>query len=134
MSLKEEDREVIVTYELEKVDKILSQMELQKQMGLWEMVANRLYYALFHAMSAMLIHDHHEVGTHRGAVGRFSLYYVKNGIFSKEDAQLYSRLQTLRENGDYNCFIDVTQDEVENKYEPTLLLIEKIKKHIGSRT
>ena len=82
MSLKEEEREVIVTFELEKVDKTLAQMEVQRQAGLWEMVANRLYYALFHAVSALLIHDHHEVGTHRGAVGRFSLYYVKTGLFT----------------------------------------------------
>ena len=132
MSLKEEEREVIVTFELEKVDKTLAQMEVQRQAGLWEMVANRLYYALFHAVSALLIHDHHEVGTHRGAVGRFSLYYVKTGLFTKEEGQLYSRLQSLRESGDYNCFMEISQREVEDKYKPTLELINKIKNHISA--
>ena len=132
MSLKEEEREVIVAFELEKVDKTLAQMEVQRQAGLWEMVANRLYYALFHAVSALLIHDHHEVGTHRGAVGRFSLYYVKTGLFTKEEGQLYSRLQSLRESGDYNCFMEISQREVEDKYEPTLELINKIKNHISA--
>lgn len=130
MSLKEEERQVIVTLELEKADKIWSQLGVQVQAQLWDMAANRLYYALFHAVSAMLIHDHHEVGTHRGAVNKFSLYYVKQGIFTKADGRLYSRLQGLREDGDYNCSFDVEQDEVEEKIEPTRMLIEKIKHYI----
>ncbi len=69
------------------------------------MAANRLYYSLFHAVSALLISDHHEVGTHRGAVNKFSLYYVKEGVFTKEEGRLYSRLQRLREDGDYNCYL-----------------------------
>ena len=63
MSLREEERQVIVTLELEKADKTWAQMEVQIEAEQWELVANRLYYALFHAVSALLIHDKHEVGT-----------------------------------------------------------------------
>ncbi len=68
MSLKQEERDVIVALELEKSAKTLAQVDVMTQSGIWEMAANRLYYALFHAVSALLINDHHEVGTHRGAV------------------------------------------------------------------
>ncbi len=133
MSLKEEDREVLVMLELEKAEKTLIQLDVQLQAQLWEMAANRLYYSLFHAVSALLINDHHEVGTHRGAVNKFSLYYVKEGVFTKEEGRLYSRLQRLREDGDYNCSIDVEQDEVEEKIDPTRQLIEKIKRYIADK-
>ncbi len=133
MSLKEEDRKVLVMLELEKAEKTLIQLDVQLQAQLWEMAANRLYYSLFHAVSALLISDHHEVGTHRGAVNKFSLYYVKEGAFTKEEGRLYSRLQRLREDGDYNCSIDVEQDEVEEKIEPTRQLIEKIKRYIADK-
>ena len=52
MSLREEDRRVLVILELEKSDKTLAEMEVQLQNGLWGLAANRLYYALFHAVSA----------------------------------------------------------------------------------
>ena len=133
MSLKEEDRKVIVALELEKSDKTWSQLGIQIQAGLWELVVNRLYYSLFHAVSALLIHDSHEVGTHRGAVNKFSMFYVKTGIFTKDEGRLYSRLQQLREDGDYNCSIDVEQEEVEEKIEPTLQLINKIKQYIANQ-
>ena len=97
------------------------------------MVANRLYYALFHAVSALLINDGHEVGTHRGAINRFSLYYVKTGLFTSEVGRLYSQLQTLREDGDYNCSIDIQQKEAEDKIDPTRQLIDKIKQYIANK-
>ena len=133
MSLKEEDRKVIVTLELERVTKTLTEMEVQRQNGLWGMVANRLYYSLFHAVSALLICDHHEVGSHRGAVNKFSLFYVKEGIFTIAEGKLYSQLQRLREDGDYNCSIDVDQMDVEDKIEPTCQLIDKIKQYIAEK-
>jgi len=133
MSLKEEDRKVIVTLELERVTKTLTEMEVQRQNGLWGMVANRLYYSLFHAVSALLICDHHEVGTHRGAVNKFSLFYVKEGIFTIAEGKLYSQLQRLREDGDYNCSIDVDQMDVEDKIELTCQLIDKIKQYIAEK-
>lgn len=133
MSLKDEEREVLFTLELEKVEKTGAEMEVQVQNQLWGMAANRLYYALFHAVSALLISDHHEVGTHRGAVNKFSLFYVKEGIFTVAEGKLYSQLQKLREDGDYNCSIDVDQSDVEEKIEPTRQLIDKIKQRVSSR-
>lgn len=133
MSLKEEDRKVLVALELEKAGKTLHEMEVMRQNCLWSMTANRLYYALFHAVSALLISDRHEVGTHRGAVGKFSLFYVKTGMFTPAEGRLYSQLQSLREDGDYHCSIDIQQDEVEEKLLPTIQLIEKIKKMITAQ-
>jgi len=130
MGLKEQDRRVLVILELEKSDKTFKQMQAMLSNQIWELVANRLYYSLFHAVTALLLNDHHEVGTHRGAVNMFHLYYVKTGIFTKEDGRLYSQLQSLREDGDYNCSIDVEKEDVEPKVEPTRLLISRIKAYI----
>ena len=133
MSLKEEDRKTLVILEIERADSNFSEYVGLVEKKYWNTLANRLYYALFHAVSALLISDQHEVGTHRGAVNQFSLYYIKTGIFSKDEGRLYSNLQKLREDGDYNCYIDVDQKDVEPFIEPTRQLIEKIKKYIAEK-
>ena len=84
-------------------------------------------------MSALLICDGREVGSHRGTVNRFSLYYVKTGLFTSAEGRLYSLLQKLREDGEYNCYIDVEQEDVEPFIELTRSLIEKIKKYIAEK-
>jgi uncharacterized protein (UPF0332 family) len=40
-------------------------------------MANRLFYSMFHAVSALLINDQREVGSHKRAAIRFHQYYVK---------------------------------------------------------
>ena len=82
-------------------------------------------------LGALLISDAHPVGTHRGAVVQFNLFYIKTGLFDKQDGKLYSRLQQLRDEGDYNCVIDVEQEDVEDKIEPTRQLIDRIKQYIA---
>lgn len=133
MSLKEEDRRVIVTLEMDRAQKTIGEFKLLSQNGMWSLAGNRLYYALFHAVSALLINDHHEVGTHRGTVNRFSLYYVKTGIFTAAEGRMYSLLQKLREDGEYNCCIDIEKEDVEGFVEPVLQFIEKIRKYINDK-
>ena len=48
MSLKEEDRRILVQLELEKADKTLSQVAVLQREGYWDTMANRIYYSLFH--------------------------------------------------------------------------------------
>lgn len=126
MSLNEEERKIIVDLELEKAKNTLSQtIELQK-LGFWDMVANRLYYAVFHAACALLINDCHNVSTHRGVVALLGKYYIVTGKLSKENGQLYSQLQTIREKSDYNCSFNATKEDKEPLISKTHKLIDKI--------
>ena len=112
MSLKEQDRRVMVALELEKSAKTWGQLEVQIANEVWELAANRLYYALFHAVSALLISDSREVASHKGAAIRFHQYYVREGIFSINEGAFYSQMETLREKADYNCFFQVSEAEI----------------------
>jgi len=132
MSLKEEDRRIIIEMELDKAERTFAEQQLLREGGLWNTLANRLYYSLFHAVSALLISEGHEVGTHKGAVIRFQQYFVRTQRFSVEDGRFYSQMQTMRENADYNCSYDVSEEEILVRIEPTRQLIEKIKQYIAN--
>lgn len=130
MSLTDEERKIVVQLQLEKAHSNFDQIPVLCEVGYWDNVANRLYYSLFHAVSALLIHDGYNVGSHRGVVGIFGQHYVTTGIFTLEEGKLYSRLQGLREKADYNCAYNTTENDIVPKIEPTRLLIEKIEKYI----
>ena len=59
MSLTDEERAILVNLEYEKGISFLEQAEKIVELGYWDMVANRLYYAVFHAVSALLIKNGH---------------------------------------------------------------------------
>lgn len=54
MGLNEEERRIIVGLEYDKATSIMQQIEGLQSLGYWDNIANRLYYVLFHAVSALL--------------------------------------------------------------------------------
>lgn len=126
MSLTDEERSTLVRYEMEKARNTLCEVETLIENNLWNGAANRLYYAVFHAVSALLIHDGHQVSTHQGSHALFGLHYIKSEKLPAEFGRLYSQLQTMREESDYNCIYDVTPEELTEKIDPAKRLISAI--------
>lgn len=133
MSLNEENRKIGIQLELERVDKTLAQVEGLRAQQYWDTLANRLYYALFHAVSAMLISDCREVGSHKGAAIRFHQYYVKTGLFTLEEGSFYSQMETLREKADYNCYFEADEEKLTPYIEPTRQILAKINSYIAEK-
>ena len=132
MSLTENERQIIVGMELEKAQKTYEDFEIMQREERWSSAANRLYYALFHAISALLIHDGHNVKSHRGVQALFGLHYVRTGIFTSDDGRVLTDLMIMRDNADYNCFYEAAKQNVMPNIEPTRLLIEKIRHYIAN--
>lgn len=63
MSLSDEERHAIVLYRIEKANAALDDIRKVLPLKMWSIIANRMYYALYYAASALLIHDGHKVGT-----------------------------------------------------------------------
>jgi len=133
MSLSESERRIIVTRELDKALRTFDDAVFCANEGKWEAASNRFYYALFHAMSAMLIHDGYQVKSHRGILSMFGEHYIRTEIFSRKDGSLLSDLVLMRDNADYNCFFEADEEKLQPYIEPTRLLIEKIKQYIANK-
>ena len=127
MSLSDEERRIMVELELERADRIVQQFPALLENGFLDTLVNRMYYATFHAVSALLIHNAMRVRSHKGALIVFNKDFVRTGIFTVEEGHLFSQLEGLRERGDYNCFVDATEEEIVPLIEPLKALIEKIK-------
>ena len=126
MKLNDEERQIMVSLEYEKALSFLGQAEKIAAMDLWDVVANRLYYSIFHAVSALLIKDGHNVSTHKGTLVMFGQHYVKTGIFPTDASKLYIKLQTMREKSDYNCVYVTTEEEMRPLIEPLKAFIAKV--------
>lgn len=133
MSLNEEERQLIVSLEFEKSIEMSLQFQVLAQLKLWDTLANRIYYALFHAFSAMLIADGHQFNTHRGIVALIGQHYVLTEVLSQNEAKFYSRLQSLRELADYNASYKLSEEEVTSLITPAEELLETIRQYLLNR-
>lgn len=92
----------------------------------WSGAAGRMYYAVFHAVCALLIHDGHRVKTHKGAGITFSQQYIHTGLLPSKYGELFFQLESMREKSDYDCFYNVTSDDVLSRINQSKEMIDTI--------
>lgn len=73
---------------------------------------NRLYYACFYAVSALLLLKGASSAKHSGTRSLFHQMFVKTGAIDIEKGQLYDRLFDNRQKADYSDFIKFNLDDV----------------------
>src|SRR5450759_2020527 len=67
----------------------------------WNTAINRLYYACFYAVIALLLKNNFYTRSHDGARILFSDKFIKTGIIDKKFGKLFSKLFDYRQKGDY---------------------------------
>lgn len=126
MSLSDENRRDIVVYRVERSEIALKQAKANLEMGFLEVAANRLYYAAYYVVSALLIAHRIPARSHEGNIHLFGLHFVKTGKIEREDGKLLSKLFSLRLTGDYSDRFDLTDADVAPLFQPTEAFVKKI--------
>lgn len=127
MSLQDDDRRAIVEYRMEKADIALSEAKKVAEIGLWNISANRLYYCLYYIVSALFISKGLTPHTHKGVIILLHQKLVRTGILSENDGALMSRMYSLRQEGDYEDFEDLTESEITGK----IPMVEALKNKVA---
>ena len=116
---------------MEKAHRFLEQADEMCKQKYWDIASNRYYYACYHAVQALLIKNELFAHTHDGLLTLFGLHFVKTGKVSSELGAFLSRMEQLREKGDYNCYYSITEEEIETIIGPTKELIKKVEELVG---
>lgn len=77
-------REDYIKYRLMKAEETLEAARVLHQNKLWNSMINRLYYASFYTITALLLQNEILVKSHSGVKTQFYLRFVKTGKISKE--------------------------------------------------
>jgi len=126
MTLQKENRNDLVKLRFQKAKETFAEIENHIQLGYWRTAANRLYYACHYAVSALLIKNGIKAHTHSGVINQFGLNFVTTDIFSQKEGRFFKELFELRQDGDYDDWITITEDDVIPLIEPAKKLIDKI--------
>ncbi len=77
-------------------------------------VCNRAYYGYFDSIRALLATLDISTRSHAAVQNLFSLHFVKEGLFTKEDVRALSKLFTMRQESDYDA--DPSVDVADAQY------------------
>lgn len=131
MGLSDENRKNLIDLYWEKSVNCFSDMEFCAQSGKWGMAANRIYYSVFYALSALFIKDGLSIKSHRGAKALLGQYYILTNKIDQKYSRLFAQLETLRDKADYDVSFTATQDEVDDFRNDTVDFLKVIKNMLG---
>lgn len=114
--LDEESRLALVAYRLQRAKETLAEVPFHREKGFLSTAINRMYYASFYAVQALLLSEKHDVSTHYGVKQQLGLHFVSTGKLSRERGKFFSLVFEARHSNDYDDFIQTTPEEVDEFY------------------
>jgi len=127
-----EDRKDLVNFRLNRAKETLQDAEFELENHKLNMAVNRLYYACFYAVSALLLQSEIFAKTHTGIRQMFNLHFLRNGTISEKHSRFYTDIFEMRHSGDYDDYIVFEESQVKVLLEPARELIARIEEIILS--
>ena len=87
---------------LERADENLAEMKHLLKNDFYFGAANRGYYAIFHAISALLLYDKQEFRKHQAVISYFGKHYAKTGKAPQEFHKAFKKAFDIRQIADYD--------------------------------
>jgi uncharacterized protein (UPF0332 family) len=118
-------------YRIQRANETILEVETHIKNKFWNTAINRMYYACFYAVGALLVKNGIDVSSHAGTRQKFGQLFVKTGKVDKELAKHYTDLFEKRHKGDYNDFYDYDEETVVRLYPLSKKFISRIHEELN---
>ena len=122
----------LINYRIERSNMTLETARTLIENQDWFGAANRLYYAVYQIVSALMAQESIRIKSHSGAKAMFELHFIKTGKVDTSWGKLYKRLSDARHESDYVAFSSFTQQDILPLLPQTEEFIDVIKRLINT--
>ncbi|KAA6301865.1 MAG: hypothetical protein EZS26_002028 [Candidatus Ordinivivax streblomastigis] len=110
--LNEESLAALVAYRIQRSKETLLEADVLIKGKFYNAAINRLYYACYYAVIALLLKNKITAQTHQGVKQMFSMHFLTTGKLNKKYSSFYSRLFNDRISGDYDDFLQYDEEMI----------------------
>lgn len=121
-----EGQNELIEYWLQRAKESLEEARIMFETDHPHGCANRLYYACFYAVTALLLSKDLSSSKHSGVMALFNKHFVKTGIVSVEMGKFYSRLFEGRMESDYGDWVELETEITSEDFDLAQSFIDKI--------
>lgn len=111
--LDDETRAAMVAYRMERAVQAMAEADVLRRENFYNATVNRLYYACYYAVSALLLKHSINAVSHNGVKTQFGLHFVRTGKLDMEHNTTFGLLFDKRHSGDYADFAYCDADLVD---------------------
>ncbi len=113
MTLKAEDRELLIKCRIEQSAQTVLEAENLIIAGFYRGAVNRIYYSCFYILSALAIKFEFGTSKHNQLIGWFNKTFISTKILPKEISQFVLKAYNKRIKGDYEPINNISKEEVQ---------------------
>ena len=129
MTIAPEDRKELIKYRLAQARECIDEVEFQINNRKYKTAINRIYYGMFYSLLAIGLKYQFETSKHSQLIGWFNKSFIRTGKIDKEYGKMINKSYTLRQESDYEPFINYEELEVTglfDKMKEFIYAIERI--------
>ena len=120
-------------YRMRKAQEMLASAKRDIAVKDYASANNRAYYAIFHAMRAVLALDGEDYKKHSAVISRFTLNYLKPEIFTRKYGKLISNASLIRNRSDYEDFYICSVADTNTLFSGAVTFCKDIGKYLEQR-
>jgi uncharacterized protein (UPF0332 family) len=128
------ERHALISYRMERARESLSEAQIMLDSGQINAHVNRLYYACFYAVSALLLTRDFSTSKHGYLRSLMHREFVKTGTIPKDLAKHFDVLFDSRLEGDYADFVHFEAEDVAGWLEKTKQFIDHVESLVTELT
>ena len=132
--MPDENKKALCKYRIEKARECLKSATLLKNSEAYDSATNRAYYAVFHAVRAVMALDGEDRKKHSGVIAYFQEKYIKANIFDKNYSYIIKNAFQARQESDYEDFCIISKEEVDELIENAEKFIMAVERYVGGIT
>jgi uncharacterized protein (UPF0332 family) len=114
--LDPESINALINYRFNRAKETLLETETLVEKGFYNAAVNRLYYACYYAVIALLVKHQITANTHAGVKQMLGSHFVVTGKLTAKYGRFYSQLFNDRITGDYDDFITYDQEMIDQLF------------------
>ncbi len=99
----------------------------------YNLVSNRAYYAIFHAMRAVLALEEKDFEKHSAVISYFRKEYIKTQILPVEASRIIGNAFDSRNDSDYSDWYEVSQEDAEIQLQSAEEFLEMVEVFLNSK-
>ena len=93
-------------------------------------IINRVYYAMFYAVLALIVFGPFSSSKHSGVLSYFNKRFIKEGVFPEELGRSINKAYELRQESDYREYAELGYEEVEFFIEQAKTFLKTVKEFL----
>jgi len=131
--MKAEESPALISYRLERASESLRAARIMFENGMLTFSMNRVYYAMFYSVQALLVSRKVSFSKHGQVKAYFNREMIKTGIFPKEMGRLYNKAFEYRQKFDYIDFSSPDREIVSEYLEKAIDFVSNIQEYLHQK-